>query len=402
MIEKKIDLLLVKYFDNRATEEELLELQLWASKNETDFKQAVELHGVVQQCLASKLDIEKSFENFKKHRALEEVITMQKRYPWKGLLKYAALILALCTVGTWYFVTNSANNPAMASVDASKEIKLELGDGSVKVIVKGEEQQILNNLGKLISTQGKGTLTYTPASTKLNSLKESFNTLTIPYGKTFKLVLSDGTRVALNAGSSLRYPIHFGEKGTRKVYLDGEGYFEVTKNTAQPFIVSTSKHDIRVLGTKFNVNSYTEDNNMQTVLVEGTVGIYSNKKSFNEKEMLLLKPSQKATWKAENNQISVEYTSTDQYTAWVDGALMFVNTPFNEMIRKIERHFDVSIQNKDASLEKHVFTGKFEHETIDQVMHAIQLYSGFNYTKNNNQIIINRTLIQTTPMKQQP
>ena len=224
--------------------------------------------------------MEAAFKNIKNQVGNKEVITLKKANNWRSLLKYAALLIVFCSVGAIYFVQDTSKT---ASVEVSKEIKLELADGSVKIIKEGVEQEIKNNQGEVISTQEESALKYNAITTAKAQEKVTFNTLSIPFGKMFKLVLSDGTRVALNAGSSLRYPIHFGKEGMRQVYLDGEGYFEVTKNTAQPFIVSTSRHDIKVLGTRFNVNSYNEDNCMQTCLVEGSVGIYSNKKTFEEK-----------------------------------------------------------------------------------------------------------------------
>lgn len=399
-MEKNIDILLVKYFDNRTTKGEVLELQMWASKNKRAFKQAVQVHTDIQKSLGSTLDLGKSFEMFKEEQGKLELRTIPRKKVWSAWLKYAALLITVCTVGSWYFVKESEDNTARVSVDVSQEIKLELSDGSVTVITEGKKQQILNKQGELISSLGKNALSYTSKSPKKELLKETYHTLSIPFGRTFKLLLSDGTRVSLNAGSSLRYPTRFRKQGMRQVFLDGEGYFEVTKKEGQPFVVHTSTHNISVLGTKFNVSSYAEDNNMETVLVEGSVGIYSNNKTIQEKEMLLLKPQQKATWDPESKQISVVDTATDQYTAWVDGTLMFVNTPFLEMIRKIERHYNVSIQNNYTALDKFVFTATFSHENINQVMRAIQMYGHFDYTINNNKLIINQTLNQRATMKE--
>ncbi len=394
MARKNIDLLIVKYFDNQITEVELLELQTWAHKNKSAFKRAVQLDLDIQKSVSSNMNSEKGFEIFKEEITYGKarVMTLSKKRYLKQFLKYAALILTLCTLGSWYFFRSNERKPAMVIVGVSKEIKLELGDGSVKIITEGKAQQILNNKGKLISTQGKEVLTYTATSTKMEILKETYNTLSIPYGRTFKIVLSDGTRVALNAGSSLRYPIRFWKEGPRRVYLDGEGYFEVTKNTAQPFIVTTTTHDIKVLGTRFNVNSYKEENTMETVLVAGAVEIYSLDKTSKKNKVLLLKPKQKASWDSLKGRVTVSSVETAQYTAWVDGGLLFVNTPFLKMIRQIERHYNVTIQNNYKALEGFVFTATFEHENIDQVMRAIKLYGQFSYSINNNHIIINQTL----------
>jgi len=398
MIEKNIDKLLVKYFSKEASESELLELQKWASQNSIAFKKAVKLNLEVQKRRMPLLEVEKAFDLVKMQCDTTKVIPLKTPRKWKPLLRYAALLIAVCSVGTFYLLNNVNISSENSLADTSKEIKLELADGSVKIITEGVEQEIRNNKGEIVSTQKEDVLKYNAPVSKIVKEQEIYNSLSIPLGKIFKLVLSDGTKVVLNAGSTLRYPTRFLNAGSRQVYLDGEGYFEVTKNTASPFVVTTDKHCVRVLGTHFNVNSYSEDNNMQTVLVEGAVGIYSNKKAFKENDMLLLKPQQKATWEPESNQITVVPANTAQYTAWVGGTLMFVNTSFLEMVKKIERHYNVSIQNNYPALEDHVFTATFEHETIDQVMRAIQLYSHFDYKINNNQIIINQTLNQTKPM----
>ena len=106
-----------------------------------------------------------------------------------------------------------------------------------------------------------------------------YNTLKIPYGKKFEVQLSDGTIVHLNAGTSLRYPVQFVKNQSRQVYLTGEAFFEVSKDKAHPFTVNTQEVNVEVLGTKFNVNSYTEDVSTDVVLVEGKVSLYKDKKT---------------------------------------------------------------------------------------------------------------------------
>jgi transmembrane sensor len=210
--------------------------------------------------------------------------------------------------------------------------------------------------------------------------------LKIPYGKTFEVQLSDGTIVHLNSGTSLRYPVQFLKNQNRKVYLMGEAYFEVAKDKAHPFTVNTQELDVEVLGTKFNVNTYSDDLTTDVVLVEGKVSLYKDKKTTNNQ--VYLTPGLKGTNIKGKSVITTETVNTDYYTAWVKGSLVFKNAPFSEIIKKLERHYNVTFINKNKMLGKEIFNGRFDNEPIEAVLKHFSDSYAIDYSIQEDKITI--------------
>lgn len=167
--------------------------------------------------------------------------------------------------------------------------------------------------------------------------KLEYNILTVPYGKTFQLKLADGSHVVLNAGTKLKYPVSFlGEN--RTVFLNGEAYFEVAEDSENPFIVSTDDMDIEVLGTQFNVTSYTDDQKTYAVLVEGKVAARNN---LAISETKILNPSELVYF--EGQALQTQKVNTTKYVAWVQGKLVFVDDSFSIIKNKLERKYNLSL-----------------------------------------------------------
>jgi len=186
----------------------------------------------------------------------------------------------------------------------------------------------------------------------------AMNQLVIPYGNQSRIVLSDNTVVWLNAGSRLVYPTHFNGK-TREVLLIGEGFFEVAKNAENPFIVKVSGIDIRVLGTKFNVSAYSEDNLIQTVLSEGSVAIRSTGAKFYEKD-IVIRPNQMASFDKTTNNTKISNVSSDASYLWTKGLISFDNVDFSVVIKKVERFYNISIKFSDRQKEIMRISGKLD------------------------------------------
>lgn len=251
-----------------------------------------------------------------------------------------------------------------------------------------------------------------------NSLVESepfMNEISVEYGSKSRITLPDGTTVKLNSGSRLMYPSHF-ETNMRKVHLEGEGFFDVSKDENRPFFVNTQLISIKVLGTSFNVKSYAEENLIETTLVEGSVEIYNelaNESPFISKAPIAtLKPSDKATFIKNINTISVNQEivesgnrptastntkagimienaiETTLFTAWKDNVLRFKGERFEDIAIKLERWYDVKIDLQNNSLKEEHFTGQFDTETIEQALEALKLTAKFRYTINKNEIKI--------------
>ncbi|QTD39157.1 DUF4974 domain-containing protein [Polaribacter batillariae] len=207
----------------------------------------------------------------------------------------------------------------------------------------------------------------------------AYNTLNVPYGKTFELRLSDGTVVHLNAGSSITYPVEFIEGKNRQVSITGEAYVNVTKDSLHPFIVSLNDLNVRVLGTQFNVSAYPEDNVSEIVLVEGSVAMYGKKEKFNKEASVLLEPGFKGRFNKQNHGITKNKVITSTYTSWVNGKLVFRNMTFENILKKLERHYNVNIVNKNKTLSQKKFNANFGKEPLANVLNELKKYYGVQY-----------------------
>ncbi|MDO6803663.1 FecR domain-containing protein [Wenyingzhuangia sp. 1_MG-2023] len=331
----------------------------------------------------SKVDKDKAWEHIVAKASKEKsqkTIPLYKR-PW---VKYAATILLFLGLG--YFSKQTFFRKESALVIPSESIRLQLEDGTIMIIDENSSSEVVDeNENKLIAQKGK-MLVYFNKQKKENLL---YNTLTVPYGKRFEIQLSDGTKVHLNAGSSLKYPIAFLQGQERKVFLDGEAFFEVAKDAKHPFVVNAKDVAIRVLGTQFNVSSYPEDDSINTVLVEGSVSVYHANKTYNKETAMMLVPGQKATWDKKQKNIEIDVADVVLYTAWRDGRLLLNEVSFNDILKKIERQYNVVFENHCEEISNRKFTAKFDVENIHQVMESLSYSVNFTYKFQENKIIIN-------------
>ncbi len=219
------------------------------------------------------------------------------------------------------------------------------------------------------------------------------------YGAVSNLVLADGSKVWLNAGSKLIYPDKF-SGSQREVTLEGEGFFEVTKNPQMPFLVHAGKITVRVLGTKFNVKAYTEDADIETTLITGKVQVMLNDDP--EKEILLspnekltvIKPVITSTAIAQiNNELKYQVQTLPvannnnlTETAWINNRLLLNNEAFDNVAKLLERRFDVHVFFDNDKLKEEHLTGVFEKENIQEVLDVLKMTTHFKYRIDGNNI----------------
>lgn len=197
-------------------------------------------------------------------------------------------------------------------------------------------------------------------------------------GVVSKFELPDGTKVWLNAGSTLSYPENFWPE-RRLVQLTGQGYFEVTKNPDKPFIVEVDPtYSVEVLGTTFNISAYKDDEIIETTLVEGSVKL--NIFAGNGKEVSqLLKPNEKAEFFRTTNKLNIESVNADYDTAWRNGEMIFRNNSMGQVLRMLSRHYNVQFDVKDKDVLNSIITARFKDEQLPQVMEYLKLASGVKY-----------------------
>ena len=276
-----------------------------------------------------------------------------------------------------------------------QKIKIELSDGQKKVINPNGELEISVDKN-VVGVQKGGVLDYSKgsqrntnkrASTKENKKTPVYHSIEVPLGKTFVVILSDGTKVHLNSGTTFRYPLEFINGLNRQVYLTGEAFFEVTEDENHSFIVNTGELDIKVYGTKFNVSSYSDDDEVNTVLVSGSVSL-THANSTDSQE-ILLDPGYCAGWDKQAKTLELKEVDTDLYTSWIEGKIKFRKEKFKTIRKKLERHYNVTIINNNKELDEMKYNAFFETETIDDVLASFQTNFDIQYEIKDNQIVIN-------------
>lgn len=226
--------------------------------------------------------------------------------------------------------------------------------------------------------------------------KEAFTEYNIPLGSKASIVLKDSTIVWLNAGSKLKLANNFGKKN-REVFLEGEGFFDVTTDKNKPFIVNTNLIKVKALGTMFNVKAYADEKMVETVLVEGIVKIEDNNKNIKElKQGITLKPNQNFyiqtnksnsqiinnTDKLKCNLKLIAVENTNLYTSWKDDVWEFKSESLENLASKLGRRYNVDILFVDERLKQYKFTGKLKDESLEQVLKAIELSANVKISVN--------------------
>ena len=204
-----------------------------------------------------------------------------------------------------------------------------------------------------------------------------------PRGQRARVLLADGTEVWLNANSTLRYPERFNLK-QREVELQGEAFFEVEKNKEKPFVVKTSKMDIQVTGTKFNVSAYEAEAYFVTSLVEGAVSV-SCANDWNR--TFSLRPQQQIIVSDSSSEVAL-FENTD-FLSWREGVFVFDDMLLTDIIKKLELFYDVSIVVKNTELGSFRYTGKFrQRDGVESVLRKLQIVYPFTYTKDDERNLI--------------
>ena len=385
MISSKIENAIIKFMNRSATASDLELLEKWitSSENKKVFEEYVQDHYAINYNLnapQAKEALGILLDKIRKEKSVFYKVRMQ------SVLKYAAIVLFTLGIGYLYQGDYFNANADTTIIIPNDKITLVLPNGEVEHIVENDHTILEDERGNVIGTQQGNQLQYTAKET---TQKTIFNTINVPYGKKFTVALADGTTVHLNAGTRLRYPTSFVEGQVRKVFLKGEAYFDVAKDEKHPFIVNIDEIDVRVLGTQFNVSAYGEDKELTTVLVEGAVRMYDNTKLQTEENGVILSPNQKGTWYKLEESIDLSDVDVSSYISWVQGKLVFKNTPFSEIIKKLERHYNVEIVNNNLLLDTQYYDATFDIETIQEVLKSFNKSYAITYTISDNKIIIN-------------
>ena len=317
-----------------------------------------------------KTSIIKDLESRIKQQERQLIIRTRKR----KLYKVAAMIALF--IGIVYLV-----NHDKIDID-SKNIVLTTSKGD-KIVLDYDIIEA-DKLEGVVSAK-TNTLVYQKDTISKTLVK---NTINVPYGKRFKLNLSDGTVVHLNSGSSFTFPVSFIEGKDREVFVSGEAFFDVARDLTNTFNVFSTGTSVEVYGTRFNLKNYEEDNFSEVILAEGSLGV---KNILNDSDVVVINPGDKAKLNYSQGEIEISKVNTVLYTSWIDGRIIFRNENINNLITKLERIYDVIIINSNKKLNDMFINATIlsDEESIDDVLdYLVEIYK-IEYQILNNKIIIN-------------
>jgi transmembrane sensor len=299
---------------------------------------------------------------------------------WPRIIGVAAAVAAI-VFGVWFFYSSqylvfssqnlsvqSANDIApgknIATLTLANGKTINLSDVKTGVVV-GEDLKY--NDGSEI------------ASIPRNDSKVQTLTAATPRGGTYQITLSDGTKVWLNADSKLEFPSKFAKKEQRIVRLSGEGYFEVSKDKAHPFIVESRGQNVKVLGTHFNINSYTDEGSVKTTLLEGAVNVNGR----------ILKPNEKAI--NTNGKITIQPADIECDIAWKNGEFVFNDEPLEDIMKKVARWYDVEVEYKDPKIGKKQFAGTITRfGNVSDLLKMLSLTEDVHFKVEGRSIVVTK------------
>lgn len=343
MKKKKVYSLIDKYKSGNVTEDERKELFDWYRSVANQDAEFPEDEHVV--------------EHFMHNRLMVDTQALGKTRNNRGWLAAAAAIAVVLGVGLFYFIKkdpHSAENQLVHKTEirpGRNQAVLILADGSEVSLNDAIAGNISSQSGIKISRAAAGQIVYTvlPQAMQSNGQVDTvtrYNTIKTPVGGQFKVVLSDGTQVWLNALSSLKFPLSFAAKNERRVSLAGEGYFEVKRNEQAPFKVSTAKQLIEVLGTHFNVEAYPENAATKTTLLEGSVRIASGDHTVK------LRPGQEAVLK---ENFEVANVQAENAVAWKNGLFRFEGENLEAIMTIVARWYNVKVVYESEDIKRESF-----------------------------------------------
>lgn len=241
-------------------------------------------------------------------------------------------------------------------------------------------REVLKVAAVLVLAIGCGTYLY---KAEIRRIGHAMNIITVPAGQRVNLTLPDGTNVWLNARSEMRYPAAF-TGGKREVTLDGEAYFEVMHDEAKPFVVQTAKCDVEVLGTKFNVEAYSDSEDFNTALMEGSVKVTNNQYPSNQ---VLLSPDHIASLKGD--RLSTSPIADPDVFRWREGLICFRNMSFEQLMVRFEKCYGIRIIVQNKQLVDYICNGKFRiSDGIDNALRILQKDAKYTFERNNDESVI--------------
>ncbi|MET7000231.1 FecR domain-containing protein [Chitinophaga defluvii] len=397
MPEERIHYLVERFFHQSCTEEEKAELARWIDQSASDaalrevLERAWEQYepDTVMPDATSAAVLARVFQTAAGEEAAPVVtpaapVRKMNRWP---LWRAAAVILLLAGGGIYFWLSQlpvKVPGKNMAQVQqellpGGNKAVLTLADGTAITLDSAQNGALALQGGTQVAKLANGQLAYTGGHTATKEVV--YNKISIPRGGQYQITLPDGTKVWLNAASSLRFPSAFTGK-LREVELTGEAYFEVAQAVQQPFQVKVKDMKIAVLGTQFNVNAYDDEATINTTLVSGSVNVIKGAATR------MLRPGQQAQLTAQGDWEVSDRTDMDAILAWKNGRFQFDGTPIAQVMRQISRWYNVDVVYRGATIQQHFNGGISRDVPLSKVFKMLEATGAVHCSVENGQVIV--------------
>ena len=385
----EMDELIWRVLDGEASPGEIRRVAEWVkeSGNRAYFRQLRKVWNLVNGPSVTperkRVELER-FRNFMR----QQPVRKERRLVWKeGWYKYAAVIVIPVLIAvylSWYEFAREDTRVLLNEepvYPGTRQAILTIAGGDTIALPPNRDVDI--QLAGQVRVVGSGeSIAYELGEGECAS-EERYNTLTTPVGGEYQVVLSDGSRVWLNALTRLRYPEIFKED-CREVHLSGEAYFEVAHDPERPFVVVANGVEVTVYGTRFNVNNYGTDV-VRTVLVDGKVGI----RVMESGKEVVLSPNDMAEFFEVSRSVKVRKVDPYVYTAWKEGKFVFEDEPIEEIMKRLSNWYGIKVLYADERVKKQTFTGVITRYTeVSNVLHLIGETAVVRFQLNGNVVTV--------------
>ena len=360
----KIARLIARKVSGTISEEEADELEAWVGSSARYREEVTRIESRLREDIRQGRELNMTGE----WDMFQQKLSRKRSIRW---WRYSAaiVVVGVCAIFVLQLRETKTSVQIARSVENNvKEYKakLILDDGSLVNITDTTRHVVIAGAGTNIMASGSG-LRYESGDSLLLSTPVKYNTLIVPRGGEYDLLLSDGSRLRMNSESEVRVPVTF-EKGQREVFMKGEIYFDIVRDSLAPFVVHTRQGDIRVLGTSFNVRDYQDEDFLETTLVDGKV-------AFERKgDCSYLKPGEQLRLNKKNGKTTVEAVDVLLYCSWKDGRFAFEKQRLEEIMNTIARWYNIEVFYESSSVKDILFTGNIKrYSDLDQVVNMLKL-----------------------------
>ena len=380
--QRHLSRLIFRYLRDRLNEEESRELERWRA--------ASEAHELLFRRLLSSAHWQRSIGRFVKNESDTqsewEIIRQRTVGRDRGKrtirwYRYAEAIFLPLLIASGYFIKLSRTpqektlisvpfipGKSYAVLELADGTSIDLGETAVRGQIQGGHWEVRSDSLKYCEEGVKG--------------GEEYHTLKVPRGGEYTLVLADGSKVFLNAESSLKYPVLF-SGDLRKVKLEGEAYFEVKRNPEKPFVVDIGGMQVNVLGTTFGIRAYADEREIRTTLVSGRVNVSAGKQVYE------LKPSEQAVFDKQTEAVKVAAVDTELFVGWKDGRLVFDNCSLERILKDLGRWYSFEVFYATSAAKEIPFSLNIrKHEKFAQVLELMQSTGKIQFEINKNTVIV--------------